>query len=64
MGKRTKAERFNLAVSATEEVLQEIDRLVAASPVGTSRSGIALACIRIGLPEVAKQLGAGTARKK
>ncbi len=61
--KAAKAVRFNLAVSATEEVLEEIDRLVGLSPVDTSRSGIALAAIRIGLPEVERQL-TGAGRKK
>jgi len=57
-----KQKRFNLAVSATEEVIEEIDRLVALSPVDTSRSGVALAAIKAGLPVVEKQFTA--TRKK
>ena len=57
---KTKRERSNLSVSATPEVIAEIDRLVELSPVDTSRSGIALAAIRAGLPAVAKQIGAAT----
>lgn len=53
---KTKRERSNLSVSATPDVLAEIDRLVKASPVDTSRSGIALAAIRAGLPLVAMRL--------
>lgn len=54
MGK-PKRERHNLSVSATADVLAEIDRLIAASPVDTTRSGVALAAIRAGLPLVAMQ---------
>ena len=50
--------RTNLAVSATPEVLAEIDALVEASPVDTTRSGVALACIRAGLPIVWAQMRA------
>lgn len=50
--------RSNLAVSATPDVLAEIDRLVSMSAVDTSRSGVALAAIRLGLPLLAKQLQA------
>lgn len=55
MGKR---ERFNLAVSATADLLKQIDDLVAASPVDTSRSGVALAAIREGLPVVEARIRA------
>ncbi len=60
MGKR---ERYNLAVSATAEVLDRIDALVEASPVDTSRSGIALAAIREGLPAVEARIMAATKAK-
>lgn len=54
MGK-PKLGRSNLSVSATADVLAEIDRLVALSPVDTSRSGVALAAIKAGLPQVAEK---------
>ncbi len=56
---KPKRERSNLSVSATPEVLAEIDRLVGLAPVDTSRSGVALAAIKAGLPIVAAQLEGG-----
>lgn len=61
---KTKRERSNLSVSATPDVLAEIDALVTASPVDTSRSGIALAAIRAGLPLVAMRLKVETGKFK
>lgn len=60
---KPKKGRENLSVSATAEVLAEIDRLVALSPVDTSRSGVALAALREGLPMVAQRF-AEHAKKK
>ncbi len=56
MGKR---ERNNLSVSATADVLGRIDALVSSSYVDTSRSGIALACIREGLAAVEARMARG-----
>lgn len=54
--------RVNLAIAATPEVVEELDRLVVVSMVGTTRSAVALAAIQAGLPLVAANLDGG--RKK
>lgn len=59
MSKKIKDPARNLTVSTTPEMIEEIDNLVISSPVPTTRSGIALAAIRAGLPEISRQLRGG-----
>lgn len=54
MVKQTETPR--ILVTAPAEVVEEIDKLVEASPFKTSRSAVALAAIEAGLPHVKKQL--------
>ena len=56
MAGMSKRGRHNLSVSATADVLAQIDAIVSASPVDTSRSGVALAAIREGLPILEKRI--------
>ncbi len=65
MGKKEAARvRHNLSVSADEPTLEEIDALVRESVVDTSRSGIAFAAIKEGLPALAARIRAGASGAK